>query len=122
MDEKKISYFKNILNKERERIKEDLEILEKENKAAIESGDVSGDDNYEDQIGDSASITFERERDFSLEQNMKDILKQIDNALDNIENDKYGKCVNCNEPIKEARLRALPYADLCVSCKTKQEK
>ena len=122
MDDKKLLYFKNVLDKERERIKSDLEILEKENKAAIETGDVSGDDNYEDEIGDSASITFERERDFSLEHNMRDILNQIDNALDKIESKKYGVCAECNEPIKESRLRALPYADLCVSCKSKQEK
>ena len=121
MEEKKLIYFKNVLDKERERITVDLEILEKENKAAIESVDISGDDGT-DEIGDSAAATFERERDFSLEQNMKDILNQIDNALDNIEKKNYGVCTSCNEPIKEARLRALPYADLCVSCKTKEEK
>jgi len=121
LDEKKLNYFKNVLEKERERIKVDLEILEKENKVAIESVDVAGDDGS-DEIGDSASITIDREKDFSLENNMRDILNQINRALDNIDEKKYGKCDSCNEPINEARLRALPYADLCISCKTKLEK
>ncbi len=121
MDEKKLIYFKNVLDKERERITTDLKILEIENKAAIESVDVSGDDGS-DEIGDSAAMTYERERDFSLEQNMRDILSLIDLAIDNIAKKKYGDCTSCHQPIKEARLRALPYADLCVSCKAREEK
>lgn len=122
MDEKKLSQFRKILEREKERIEADLKVLEKENKQAPEAGDVSGDDNYEDEIGDSASITFERERDFSLEQNMRDILNQIDSSLKKIDANTYGICSDCHKTINEARLKAIPYTELCIDCKIKREK
>lgn len=122
MDEKKLSQFRKILEREKERIEADLKVLEKENKQAPEAGDVSGDDNYEDEIGDSASITFERERDFSLEQNMRDILNQIDSSLKKIDANTYGICSDCRKTINEARLKAIPYTELCIDCKIKREK
>lgn len=119
MDEKKLEYFKKTLEKEKDRIETDLHILERENRETVEE---SGDDNFEDQIGDSASMTFERERDFSLEQNMKDILAQIDIALHKFANGSYGICSNCRKKIDDARLKALPYTELCIDCKKLQEK
>ena len=122
MDAKKLESFRKVLQKERDRIETDLHILEKENRDMIESGEAGGDDNFEDQIGDSASMTFERERDFSLEQNMRDILAQIEIALRKFESGDYGVCSNCHKKIDEARLKALPYTELCIDCKKLQEK
>ena len=42
----------------------------------------------------------------------------IDMALRTIETKMYGACESCGHPIPKARLRALPYARLCVSCKS----
>lgn len=121
LEAKKLEHFRKILEKEKRRIEADLQILEKENMVAVEAGEATGDDNFEDQIGDSASITFERERDFSLEKNMRDILSQIDIALQKLDSSNYGICSNCHQKIDEARLRALPYTELCIECKKKQE-
>lgn len=49
-------------------------------------------------------------------------LQQIDNALDRIYQGKYGRCVMCGKEIPEERLKALPYAFMCVSCATAQER
>lgn len=49
-------------------------------------------------------------------------LQQIDNALDRIYQGKYGRCVICGKEIPEERLKALPYALMCVSCATAQER
>lgn len=46
----------------------------------------------------------------------------IDRALKRIEEGTYGVCTECGELIGEARLRALPYAELCVKCQTESEK
>ncbi|MCI1209470.1 MAG: TraR/DksA family transcriptional regulator [Treponema sp.] len=49
-------------------------------------------------------------------------LQLINNALDRIEQNKYGHCLKCNKEIPEERLKAIPYAFLCIECKNKEER
>ncbi len=49
-------------------------------------------------------------------------LQLIDSALARIENGKYGICMKCGKKIPRERLEAIPYALLCVECKTREEK
>jgi len=48
-------------------------------------------------------------------------LRSIENALSRIANDKYGLCLRCSKTIPEERLRAIPYAVLCIDCKNAEE-
>ena len=48
-------------------------------------------------------------------------LAQIETALEGLESGRYGICGGCGEPIAEARLTALPFAALCVSCAERAE-
>ena len=41
-------------------------------------------------------------------------LGYVENALSRIENGTYGECEVCGEKIEEQRLKALPYATLCM--------
>ncbi|MEM6462581.1 MAG: TraR/DksA C4-type zinc finger protein [Pseudomonadota bacterium] len=43
-------------------------------------------------------------------------IASIDAALARIENDVYGVCLDCDDPISEERLDAVPYATLCREC------
>ena len=49
-------------------------------------------------------------------------LKLIDSALTRIEQGKYGLCMKCGKRIPKERLKAIPYALLCVDCKSADEK
>jgi DnaK suppressor protein len=49
-------------------------------------------------------------------------LRMIEAALEKIDRKTYGFCEECGEPIPEARLRALPFAHLCVQCKREEER
>lgn len=49
-------------------------------------------------------------------------LKQIEDALARIRAGHYGVCEQCGRSIKKARLKAIPFATLCVSCKEEEEK
>ena len=49
-------------------------------------------------------------------------LKEIERGLEKIENETYGVCEFCGEEIGVARLEAIPAADLCISCKSSQER
>ncbi|MEX2537717.1 MAG: TraR/DksA C4-type zinc finger protein [Actinomycetota bacterium] len=84
----------------------------------------SGDEKVDqrDDEGEPETITYERERDISLLDNAQDLLDQVDRALQKIEAGTYGVCANCGKNIEAARLRALPHASLCISCKRKEER
>ena len=49
-------------------------------------------------------------------------VQSIDRALRRLEEGSYGQCNECGEPIAEARLRALPFAEMCVKCQQAYEK
>ncbi len=49
-------------------------------------------------------------------------LQAIDAALSRIENGHYGLCVRCGKKIPKERLEAIPYAILCVECKSSEER
>ena len=49
-------------------------------------------------------------------------LQLIDSALGRMENGHYGVCMSCGKKIPEERLKAIPYAILCVECKSSEER
>jgi len=76
--------------------------------------DLSGDVGLEDESADAGSATFEREKDLSIENNVRDLLQKIDRALKRIDAGTYGVCDRCGKTIEKARMKALPYVDLCI--------
>jgi DnaK suppressor protein len=57
-----------------------------------------------------------------LREREQGLLSKIDAALDKIEEGVYGQCTNCGEDIGVKRLKARPVAELCIECKSEQEK
>lgn len=49
-------------------------------------------------------------------------LNSIDSAMIRMENGHYGQCAKCGKHINPERLRAMPYAVLCIKCKTESER
>jgi DnaK suppressor protein len=43
-------------------------------------------------------------------------LREINDALHRIETEHYGICLECEEPISQKRLDAVPWAKYCVTC------
>jgi DnaK suppressor protein len=72
--------------------------------------------------GEPETITTDRERDLSLLENAKDLLDQVDRALKKIVDGTYGVCATCGKRVEAARLKALPHASLCISCKRLEER
>lgn len=58
----------------------------------------------------------------SLNAQDSNLLRMINNALDRIKQDKYGLCLRCGKEIPRARLEALPYAFMCIECKSRDER
>jgi DnaK suppressor protein len=49
-------------------------------------------------------------------------MRLIDSALTRIEQGKYGLCLKCNKRIPTERLEAMPYALMCIECKSSDER
>ncbi len=49
-------------------------------------------------------------------------LKAIENAMTRIQQGKYGLCMKCNKKIPRERLQAIPYAVMCIDCKSDEER
>jgi len=121
MNKRKLASFQKILLQEKEVLEKQYRDLEEGNLHNSQS-EFSGEMPFEEEYAASGTTTFERERDLSLSENVKDLLKRVNEALDRIDNRTYGVCEMCSTPIPEERLKALPYANLCITCKQKEEK
>jgi DnaK suppressor protein len=81
--------------------------------------DESHSDNH---LAETASVTIDREIDYSLEENEARVLAAIDAALGRIEDGTYGTCERCGNAIEPERLEALPWATLCIDDKRRDER
>ncbi len=98
---------------ERAQLQLQLSTIEEASFAQTQS-ELSGDVGLDDESADAGTATFEREKDLSIEQNVRDLLVKIDRALERMEEGRFGICDRCGKPIEKARVKALPYVDLCI--------
>lgn len=84
--------------------------------------EASGEASFDEEYADAGSYTFEREKELSIGNNIRDLLSKVDHALIKIEKGTYGICDNCGNPIAKARVLALPHSSLCLSCKQIEER
>ncbi|HEX5475992.1 MAG TPA: TraR/DksA family transcriptional regulator [Vicinamibacterales bacterium] len=71
-------------------------------------------------LADQASGNNEVHIQLKLKQTDAKILQAIEEALWRMEKGTYGVCRDCGEPIAPARLNAIPWTRVCISCKEKQ--
>lgn len=76
--------------------------------------ELTGEMSFDEEYADAGTATFERERDLSISNNIKDLVEKMDRAIERIDEGTYGVCERCGKPIEKARLKALPYASLCI--------
>jgi DnaK suppressor protein len=77
-----------------------------------------GDVQFDEESGEGGTVTVDRERDLALSAQALLAVEEIDDARRKIDRKTYGACERCHDPIPKARLRALPFARLCVACKS----
>jgi DnaK suppressor protein len=77
-----------------------------------------GDVQFDEESGEGGTVTVDRERDLALSAQALAAVGEIDAALAKIADGTYGVCERCGQPIPKPRLKALPYARLCVACKS----
>jgi RNA polymerase-binding protein DksA len=112
--------FRTMLEEERSRVVAAIDNLHNEHPGSI--SDETGEEAvYDNHLADTATETYDRELDYSLEENSEHVLAEIDAALKRIDDGTYGQCTNCGKQIPEERLEARPYATLCIDCQRHRE-
>ncbi len=110
---KEIQDIKKILLNMKQEIIENL-------KERMKSADISEQREIGD-VFDDADLEQSREFNLLLTTREKEKLEQINAALTRMEAGEYGICEECGEQIPIGRLKAMPFATLCVKCKSKKE-
>jgi DnaK suppressor protein len=96
----------------------------KELYSAIEEKRVDGIKDFEEaepDIYDLCVQSYTKEQLYSLCERDRQALTMVEEALGKIRTNSYGLCEECEEPINEKRLEALPWVKLCINCQSKKE-
>lgn len=111
----------NNVNPIRKRLVEQQEQIYSLYEHDLKVGQQASDEGTED-IVDRANNSYNREFMFALSDTERQILIEIDGALQRMESGTYGSCAHCSIEIAKARLRALPWAKYCIDCQEQVER
>jgi DnaK suppressor protein len=115
-------HFRQELLERRERLLGTIKHHEIGNASLIEETGELMSSSADNHLADTASETYERELDEGLEDDARDQLRQVDEALARIEAGAYGTCSVCGKEIPVERLEALPWTTLCIDDARKQQR
>jgi DnaK suppressor protein len=121
-NKKDLTIFKKLILERKDEIITEIkhisdDTLKKSQRDA--AGDISG---YAYHMADIATDTYDREFSMGIASNERKIIYDIDDALKRIEDGSFGTCEDCKGVIAKTRLKAIPYARLCLKCQEKREK
>jgi len=88
--------------------------------SALHGADEPGETGVVDS-GETGSGNYEQDATLSLLRHDEDLLKQVEDALERIDDGHYGSCDECGQKIPRTRLNAIPYTLYCVKCATRME-
>ncbi|MEK6634988.1 MAG: TraR/DksA C4-type zinc finger protein [Planctomycetota bacterium] len=116
-----VAHFRKLLLSIREKLVGKVDSMQGE---ALKRSrqDASGDlSNVPIHMADVGTDNYERELMIELIQNGEEGVRSIDTALEKIEDGTFGVCELCAKKINKERLKAVPYAKLCIDCQREEE-
>ncbi len=122
MNKKESKVFYDLLLKKKQELMKGIEHIANDALKTSQrdaAGDLSA---YGLHMADVATDNYEREFQLGLADNEQKLLNRINAALEKIDESVFGNCELCEKKIAKARLKVVPYAELCVPCQEKAEK
>ena len=113
MNKKNLKYFKRLLS---------AQLQDLAAGADCNLDGLNAQDEHRADPIDQAAHTTERNFSHHLCSRNNSVIREIEQALRDIEDGEYGICDLCNEDIPIKRLKARPMARYCISCKEELEK
>lgn len=121
MKAEEVAQFKKLLLSLRERLVGKVDVMQGETLKKSRQ-DASGDlSNVPIHMADVGTDNYERDIMIELIQNGEEGVRSIDTALEKIEEGAFGVCELCAKKINKERLKAVPYAELCIDCQREEE-
>ncbi len=112
MDQKKLEYFGRLLQDQLD------ELIDEALKTV--NGMTNSKDTFPDPT-DRAALETDRNFLLRIRDRERKLIEKIKEALDRIENGRFGVCEVCGKDIGNKRLMARPVTTLCIECKKEQE-
>lgn len=116
MEKQKLKYFKNMLIKEKRDVLNTLNLMDANNPNSSMQDYFDELSMYDNHPADLGTEMFMMEHSMSLKSSEGHILNEINRALERIEDNNYGICIDCGQEIDEERLEILPYTEVCIKC------
>jgi DnaK suppressor protein len=115
LTKKELKKFQELLEEKRKLVLERARQMLSVENMALDTNDLP------DEM-DLASSEYLQSFEFRLRGREKSLLTKLDLALKKIEDQTFGICEICEEPIGKKRLEARPETTLCIKCKEDQER
>jgi DnaK suppressor protein len=115
------SFSRDFLNRQRQKLMAKKDEILAMYKKDLQSGQESNDSPTDD-IVDRANNAYSRELAFSISDNERELMLQIDQAIGRLDAGTYGYCLHTGHPIGLARLEAIPWAKYGVEAQEMLEK
>ena len=114
-----LNEFRDALLARKRLLQGDVKGLENE---AMKKGSDGGDlSTLPMHLADLGTDSFEQEMSLGLMESESGELQKVQEALERIADGSFGLCETCRKKVPKERLKAIPWAALCVSCKMKEE-
>ena len=117
-----LGHFKSLLLEERKRVLAELGYIEDNYMGKTPREATGSSSAYSMHPADMGTDSIEQEKAYLIGAASGAALEDIDEALSRVEGAAYGVCQRCGGEITLERLEAVPYARLCVNCKTQIER
>jgi DnaK suppressor protein len=117
MNKESIEKFKEKLETQKIALTKELVSFATEDKNLKNNWDAKYPNREKGNMEEEADEVQEYDNLLSLEHSLELKLKDVDTALEKIENGNYGICEKCGKEIDEDRLQACPEARICMKCK-----
>lgn len=119
MPKRRLNYFRDLLIRRRRELIGDVTAMESEALRGSGSGSLS---NMPLHMADVGSDTYEQEFTLQLAASEREVVREIDEALQRIADGTYGVCEETGVPIREARLEAKPWARYSIEVAREHER
>ncbi len=121
MNKRDLEGFRQLLLRRRAQLAGDVESLAEETLRQNDQDAAGNLSKMPIHWAEVSSDNFEKELNLDFIQMESADLRDIDEALARIEEKSFGVCETCGKSITKTRLRAVPYARLCIACKREEE-
>ena len=116
MSKTELHHYETMLLNRRQALLKDVQALEKEETGT--AGQSSGCSIHSVDLGTDRSA---QAVSLCCMESATHEIQAIDDALDRLREGCFGICDSCGERISRQRLKAIPYTQLCLSCKKAEE-